>query len=48
VWAVVESETDGVSNVTVAGNTNRNQNGFDEKFKRFIEDFKVKTAEGRI
>jgi cytochrome c biogenesis protein len=48
VWAVVESETDGVSNVTVAGNTNRNQNGFDEKFKRFIENFKVKTAEGRI
>ena len=47
VWAVIEAEAENRSTVTVGGNTNRNQNGFDEKFKRFVEDLKNQTAEGR-
>jgi cytochrome c biogenesis protein len=38
VWAALESASDGVNNVVFGGNTNRNTNAFDEKFKRFIGD----------
>lgn len=47
VWAVVEEGPAGRSTVTIGGNTNRNQNGFDEKFKRFIDDLRRRAAEGR-
>ena len=35
VWAAVEESSANKFDVIVAGNTNRNQNGFEEKFKRF-------------
>lgn len=37
VWAVIEEETENSFKVLIGGNTNRNQNGFDDKFKRFAE-----------
>lgn len=48
VWAVIERQDDGGSSVTVGGNSNRNQNGFDEKFKRFVDDLEKQTAGGRV
>ncbi len=33
VWAVIEAGPDGTHEITLAGNTNRNRSGFDEKFK---------------
>lgn len=36
VWAAIEKTSDGSVEVTVAGNSNRNQNAFNEKFKRFV------------
>lgn len=36
VWAAVEGGPDGLTNVVFGGNTNRNVNAFDEKFKHFI------------
>lgn len=36
VWAAVEEISENKFKVIIGGNTNRNQNAFDEKFKRFI------------
>lgn len=36
VWAVIEKTSEESFDVTLAGNVNRNQNAFNEKFKRFI------------
>jgi len=38
VWAAVEETADNKFSVVIGGNTNRNQNGFDDKFKRFVGD----------
>jgi len=40
VWAVIEETPDKTFTVIIGGNTNRNQNAFDEKFKRFVEDLR--------
>jgi cytochrome c biogenesis protein len=40
VWAAIEETSENTFNVTVAGNTNRNQTAFDEKFKRFTNDLR--------
>ena len=37
VWAAIEKKADGTNNVTLAGNTNRSQNSFDEKFGQFVK-----------
>lgn len=37
VWAAIEATPDGCSVITLAGNVNRNQNAFNEKFTRFME-----------
>ncbi len=36
VWVVLEPKEDGRSSIIVAGNTNRNQNAFDDKFQQFV------------
>jgi cytochrome c biogenesis protein len=36
VWAMFEEISAGRCDLIVAGNTNKNQNGFDEKFRRFV------------
>jgi cytochrome c biogenesis protein len=40
VWAVIEETSKNHFNIVIGGNTSRNQTAFDEKFKRFIKDFK--------
>ncbi|MEQ1763877.1 MAG: cytochrome c biogenesis protein ResB [Pyrinomonadaceae bacterium] len=37
VWAAIEKNADGINEVTLAGNTNRSQNTFDEKFSQFVK-----------
>jgi cytochrome c biogenesis protein len=38
VWVAVEKTDDDKLKVTAAGNTNRNQNAFEEKFRRFVNE----------
>lgn len=40
VWAAVTENSPGDFTAVIAGNTNRNQNGFEEKYKGFIETLK--------
>lgn len=42
VWAAIEIRDDGVNDIIVAGNTNRNHNAFEEKFKRFVAELTSK------
>jgi cytochrome c biogenesis protein ResB len=37
VWAAIEKKGDKRFEVVLGGNTNRNLNAFDEKFRRFVE-----------
>ncbi|HEV2765510.1 MAG TPA: cytochrome c biogenesis protein ResB [Pyrinomonadaceae bacterium] len=37
VWALVEPDGDGACRVTLGGNTNRNQLGFEDRFKRLVK-----------
>ncbi len=43
VWAVVEPESETSARIIVAGNTNRNLNSFDEKFKRFVKALEARS-----
>lgn len=36
VWAAIESNPEGTNNVVFGGNSNRNLNSFEERFRRFI------------
>jgi cytochrome c biogenesis protein len=38
VWVVLERDEAGKSSVSTAGNANRNQNAFDDKFRRFASE----------
>ncbi len=44
IWAALETAPDGTTKVIFAGNTNRNTNAFDAKFRRFIHDLETKTS----
>jgi cytochrome c biogenesis protein len=37
VWAAIEKKANGTNEITLAGNTNRSQNTFNEKFDRFVK-----------
>ncbi len=41
VWSLIEEVSENSFNVTIGGNTNRNQTVFEEKFKRFVGELKV-------
>ena len=43
VWAVIEPESENSARIIVAGNTNRNLNSFDEKFKRFVKALEARS-----
>jgi cytochrome c biogenesis protein len=45
VWVAIGKTDDGRLDFVFAGNSNRNQNGFDEKFRRFITRLKQHDAE---
>jgi cytochrome c biogenesis protein len=45
VWAVLEETSENNFSVVIGGNTNRSQNAFDEKFKRFIKDLQSKEVQ---
>ena len=45
VWAAVEETSQNNFNVVLGGNANRNQNAFDEKFKRFIKNLREQNME---
>jgi cytochrome c biogenesis protein len=45
VWAVVE-ERDGRTQVVLGGNANRNHIGFEDKFKKIVEELKSKFGDG--
>lgn len=45
VWAAIGKTKDGKLDIVFAGNANRNQNAFDEKFRRFILKLKQRDAE---
>jgi cytochrome c biogenesis protein len=38
VWAAIEETSENTYDVTLGGNTNRNQNAFAEKFRRFVNE----------
>ena len=38
VWIVIDEQEGDVHSVTTAGNTNRNQNAFEDKFRRFVSE----------
>jgi len=40
IWAVIEETSENKYSVVLGGNTNRSQNAFDEKFRRFVRDLK--------
>ncbi len=40
VWAAIEETSENNFNVVIGGNTNRNQNAFDEKLRRFIKNLR--------
>ena len=40
VWAAIEENSENNFNVVIGGNTNRNQTGFDDKFKKFVKDLR--------
>lgn len=42
VWARIEKNHDGSTEILIAGNANRNPFGFDDKFGRLVNDVKVK------
>ena len=44
-WAAMETAEGGFL-VTLAGNTNRNQNAFNEKFDRFVQDLETGNSGG--
>jgi cytochrome c biogenesis protein len=41
VWVAVEKNENGTHSITTAGNTNRNQNAFDEKFQQFVAELRA-------
>jgi cytochrome c biogenesis protein len=45
VWMMSETNADGTRTITTAGNTNRSQNAFDDKFRRFAAELKTAVAE---
>jgi cytochrome c biogenesis protein ResB len=45
VWVAIERLGDSTSRVVTGGNTNRNQNGFDERFKSFLRDLNAENKE---
>jgi cytochrome c biogenesis protein len=40
IWAVVTETSENKFSVVLGGNTNRSQNAFDEKFRRFVKDLR--------
>lgn len=42
IWAVVEPKDDESFEVVIGGNTNRNHQGFEDKFNKLVSDLKVK------
>ncbi len=38
VWAMIEKQNDGNFEVVLSGNTNRNEQGFEDKFKKLIQE----------
>jgi cytochrome c biogenesis protein len=48
VWAMIENVSGNNFKVTFGGNTNRNQNAFGEKFKRFIRSFGEQNTEAKV
>lgn len=45
VWAAIEETPGGSIAITLGGNANRNQNGFEERFRRFIEELRHRSTE---
>lgn len=46
VWAAIEETSENNFKVLLGGNTNRNNAGFDEKFKRFVKNLREQNQEG--
>ncbi len=44
VWVAIEPNAGGGHSVITAGNTNRNQNAFDDKFRRFADELRAAAA----
>jgi cytochrome c biogenesis protein len=40
VWAAVEETSENRFSIVIGGNANRNQTGFDDKFRRFVSDLR--------
>lgn len=45
VWAAIEEISANKFDITIGGNTNRNQSSFEEKFKLFIKNFRKENKE---
>jgi cytochrome c biogenesis protein len=48
VWAAIEEKGADTFEVTLGGNTNRSQNAFDEKFKRFVSEIGKPRREAEV
>ncbi|HKP69508.1 MAG TPA: cytochrome c biogenesis protein ResB, partial [Pyrinomonadaceae bacterium] len=40
VWVVLTENSEGTNTVVISGNTNRNPNGFQDKFERFVAELR--------
>jgi cytochrome c biogenesis protein len=47
VWAAVEEDSGNNFKVVIGGNTNRNQMGFDDKFKKFVRNLRGQNKENQ-
>jgi cytochrome c biogenesis protein len=47
VWAAVEEDSANNFKIIVGGNTNRNQMGFDDKFKKFVKNLRGQSEENQ-
>jgi cytochrome c biogenesis protein len=48
VWAAVEETSENKFNVIVAGNANRSENAFDEKFRRSVNNLREQNKESQV
>lgn len=45
VWTAIEENADKTFGIVLGGHTNRNQNAFDERFKNFADNFRIRVGE---
>lgn len=47
VWALIEKRDDGNIEIVLGGHTNRNEQGFEDKFKKLVDDLKPQSRQSQ-